>query len=509
MGYTSRERKLVCLLGRGSDALKNAFAYRNLRLENTSLEEALRQCSAAAKAIIIVRNPLELSKILAAALRRALENGVAFVAIDTDRSGRAQVQQMCGPGDISNRLGISTDDAARLPVRAFRDDPHWEEVVAQHVAEHIPGSSAGLDYKENADLPSAPHAKFPCVVEHAGLDGASSPDSEDIVLIQRAFHDCSKVELTYLAGGQSGSHGPWRVDAEMPDGQSPVKFVVKTGRIGEISGEISIMRDPCFNRIPFRHYPPVASNRCVIGATKRAIVSMLVEDVTVFEEYILENSPSDAILQMFAGPLSLWRKVGNVGTVPVGIGEEYRARHVIPPNPSELEEIWGEARKGDEDVLSPEQIYARLISHPKVDVYIVHSHGDLHLRNILIHETGEVLLIDFSRSAAAPASYDPSTLDVSLAFDIPKHLVLGAGITDTRRLELYTPPLLREYPFGKASHRTAAILTLRNMVRELVSEAEYELAVAGWLIWHAKNRKSQIAYRCASRILADLGQGTP
>jgi len=252
MGLLGRDRKDVCLLGPGSAVLDSAFKYRNLRLLNTGVEEALKECTAATRAIVIVSNPLELAKILERALRPALQNGVAFLAIDTDKTGLAQVQQMCGAQELSRRLQIASKDAELLPAKAFAVNTDWEQLVAQFCAEYDPGRSVATQ----------------CEVEDISQEAGHTPDDEDLILIRRAFSDCSKVRLNYLAGGQSRARGPWVIDALYTDGRSPVKLVLKTGAISEISKEIDVMRTSCFNHIPFRHYPPVVSDRCVSGATK-------------------------------------------------------------------------------------------------------------------------------------------------------------------------------------------------------------------------------------------------
>jgi hypothetical protein len=127
----------------------------------------------------------------------------------------------------------------------------------------------------------------------------------------------------------------------------------------------------------------------------------------------------------------------------------------------------------------------------------------------LIHETGEVLLIDFSESDRLPASYDPATLDVALAFDIPDQLAAEASVSDAQRLELYSLPLLEGRATDDPNYRIAGVLALRNQIRESVSEIEYELAIAARLMWWARWRKSQLAYRCASRIVKSLSPGAP
>ena len=248
-----------------------------------------------------------------------------------------------------------------------------------------------------------------------------------------------------------------------------MRLVLKTGGIREISEEIFVMETRCFNHIPFRHYPPVVQERCVTGATKRAIVSMYVEKATTLEEYILTHPPDAVIGDIFDGPLKLWRR--GVGSEAVRIGELYRTRGVIPDQAWKIKEIWAETRKAAADVLKYDQLYGLFISHVPVDVQQVDAHGDLHLRNIFVHDkSGDVLLIDFGKSSPAPASYDPATLDVSLAFDIPEHQAAAAGVSDEQRLELYRPPLLEARPLENAGHRIAAILALRRKIRDSVSK---------------------------------------
>ncbi len=492
MELLGKNRKDVCLLGTNSSALKSAFIHRNLRLLDTGVEAALEHCAAAARAVVVVSDAQGLAKILERVLRPALDNGVAFCAIDTDKNSFAQVEQMCGPKDLSRRLGIPPKDAELLPARAFQSNADWEQVVAQYIAEHDPGRSAAAGIE----------------VGDISREGGHAPDREDEILMRRAFGDCTGVKIEYLPGGQSRAKGPWIVKAQYPDGRSPVDLVIKTGGIREITEEINVMRTICFNHIPFRHYPPLVLGRCVTGATKRAIVSMYVEKAMTLEEYILNSSPEVVIADIFDGPLKLWRR--GVGRGPVQIGEFYRTRGKVPDEAWKIKKIWAEAVKIHTEVLEYKELYRRFISHAPVDgVLQVDSHGDLHLRNIIVLDRPlDVLLIDFSNSSQAPASYDPATLDVSLVFDIPEHQAAQASVSDEQRLEIFRPPLLEARPMEKPTHRIAAILELRRKIRDSVSELEYQHAIAGWLIWQAWIRENLTAYRCASRILAGLGSGS-
>jgi hypothetical protein len=533
MGYAGKDRRDICLLSPAPESLKDAFSHRNLNPLEMSLEDAIARCRGSARAIVSISSPTELSKHLTAVLRPALENGAAFLAVDVEKDEFAQVPRMCGSQELSRRLKIpprDADDAKFLPVLAFDTSPGWEQRVAQYCADKDPGRA----FDEN------------CMVNTSGLpEDKNFPDEEDILLVQRAFNECSSVELKYLAGGHSRAKGPWKVEAQFRDGRSPVTFVIKMGLLGEIKKEIDVMQD-CFNHIPFRHYPPVAPDRCVTGATKRAIVSMLVEDAITYEQYLRNQAPENTIPKIFDGPLKLWRRLQRAivsmlvedaityeqylrnqapentipkifdgplklwrklqGTTEINIGQLYRDRGVAPKEAWHLKDIWAATRKNDAQVLKYSELYDRLMSHVKIRTQYVLGHGDLHLRNVLIHESGEVLLIDFSEADRLPWSYDPATLDVALAFDIPEPFAGEAGVTDEQRFELYRLPLLEERALADPNHRITAILALRSWVRGSASEVEleYELAVAGRLIWWAKWRNSQIAYRCASRILAAL-----
>ena len=266
------------------------------------------------------------------------------------------------------------------------------------------------------------------------------------------------------------------------------------------------MRTSCFNHIPFRHYPPVVSDRCVSGATKRAIVAMFVEDATPLEQSILVSPPERPIAAIFQEPLRLWRKP--IATEDVAIGLLFRTRGVVPEEGYQLKTVWKQARKTDEEVLKYDDLYQRFVSYPKVSVRQVDVHGDLHLRNILVHEkSGDILLIDFSSAGVAPASYDPATLDVSLAFDNAEDAPAGSRLSDGPCLDLYRTPLLGRPVLEGVPRRIAAILELRRQIQETATELEYELAVTGWLIWQAWRRRNATAYRCASRIVAGLGSG--
>jgi hypothetical protein len=423
------------------------------------------------------------------ALEPFLNYGGAFIAIASENDQFGRVQQICSPDELSRRLDISSRDAQLLPVTAFSTNiNNSEHRVAQMCLEHDPGRSIGEH----------------CIVEYVRGGPEHAPEASDLILIKRAFNDCTELRLEYLAGGKPRGKGPWVVTARLRDGRSPVNFVIKTGTIRGITEEIDPMRTIVFNHIPFGHYPPVVPKRCVSGAQKKAIVSMFVDRATLFEDHIINNAPEAVISALFDGPLRLWRTAPK--TVKIKLGEYYRTLNVVPKDPADLDESWLQARQRNDGILANGDLLDRFLATPAIEVRQVLAHGDLHLRNIFIDRTNsDIILIDFRKSNEAPASRDPATLDVSLAFDIPNGAPIAARVSDEQRLLIYNPPLLGKAIEGPRPRRVAAILEIRKRIPDMVGEQEYQLAIAGCLIWQAWKRRNWNAYSCASQILSKWG----
>ena len=484
-GLLGDDRRNVCLIGRTSKKLRDAFTYCDLNLVKTSLKQALFQCDEGARAVLILpKNDAELSKALAHLLVPALDNGASFIAV-ISQDPYARASALCGPEALAKRLSIKTNEAELLPVKLVSFQQGWEYKAAIICLTFDPGRAASK-----------------CSLDYSGLP-ESAPGRQDKIIIHRAFSEFERINLEYLPGGQSGAKGPWLVSGQRPDGREFVRFVIKTGSIRKIKEEIDTISADCLNHIPFPHFPPLIADRCVVSSQKRAIVSMFIDRAILFEDYILTHSPTLAVAALFDGPFRLWR-AGLGRPEPVKIGPLFQTRGIIPKNPKDLNVAWQEAKKLDSIVLRPIKILNGLLNHPPVDVYKVVAHGDLHLRNIFVRQNNtEIVLIDFSKSVEDPASRDAATLDASLAFDIPKNE--RGRPSDKLCLDfLYKTPLFGCHVTPQMCKRAEAIEQLRKQISNTVSETEYRLAVASSLLWHAHNRRNSIAYLCASRIIKTL-----
>src|SRR5690242_5664132 len=100
MGLSGENRRDICLLGAAPEQLKAAISNRDLAWLETSSEAAVARCRGPARAVISISNPAELSKQLASLLRPVLENGAAFVAVNTESNRFAQIPEMLGPKSI-------------------------------------------------------------------------------------------------------------------------------------------------------------------------------------------------------------------------------------------------------------------------------------------------------------------------------------------------------------------------------------------------------------------------
>ncbi len=489
-GLTSGDRRLVCLIGKLFDNLKQEFEYRNLNIVESTLDEAVARCGEGARAVLVPPSQAsEVAKTLGHLLRPTLDHGAAIYIVAPVGDLFAAAHILVSPEQLARKLSISIQSAKLLPVKAINGAENWERIAAQLCLTHDPGRG----FSDDSKIMMQPESE------------KSAPDDQNAILIRRAFSDFEQIHLTPLHGKKLPINGPWRVSARRQQGRELIEFVVKTGTISGIGHEIFATQTACFDHMAFPHYPPVVEKRCTIGSERRAIVSMFVERAILFEEYILSHSPALAITALFDGPLRRWRRGGGVESV--SIGRLCKTRRTLPPSAGThgFNVAWRRAHKDEPEILPPHDLLGRLLGQPLIRIRKVQAHGDLHLRNIFVRQnSADVVLIDFRKTSELPASIDPATLDTSFGFDIPR-VSPDNSLVPELLFELYKPPLLgRPFMLHVGNHRAEAIQHVRRQISDSVTELEYQLAVSSYLLWHAWWKRNPIAYRCASRILSAL-----
>jgi len=366
----------------------------------------------------------------------------------------------------ANRLASETTSGAENRITTLNTEP--PHVIARRCADHDPG---------------------PAVNEALRIDDPGkclSPAQR--ILLSRAFGDFHRLEVRQLAGGRSAASGVWRVTAYDRQDWECEPFAVKGGLCRAIKEEIRATLNNVAEYVPFPHRPPLAHDRCVEGIREALIVSMFVDRVTRFEEYILLGSPSLAVSALFDGPLRTWRRNRKRGE-QIQLGTEYTRCGVLPKAERvlELDDAYQAARRVNGALASPTDLLQRLAGKPKAAVDVCFPHGDLHTRNIFVRRnSSDVILIDFAGAKnPTPAARDLANLDVAIAFDVADKN--GSFLSAEIIRLLYQCPLL---PLGRVSQldgRVEALARLRShALGEGISAIEYEMTVACYMLAFAR-----------------------
>ncbi|MDA9490419.1 phosphotransferase family protein [Bradyrhizobium sp. CCBAU 11361] len=329
------------------------------------------------------------------------------------------------------------------------------------------------------------------------FDIGAGADVEDRPLIQRAFSDCETLSVKKITPNKR----IYRVDAMRATAPHPVPFLIKVdtpARIASERGNIEL----CADTVPFPFVPPMIPQRYTPGAGRSALVSHFVDRAILLSEYAISHNLNRAILSIFDDALRVWRSHATSTNYCLGTYALDTAR-IIKSAPQDYLATYANLQKAA-NVPAPEVLLAKLRNMPSMPVYEVCSHGDLHLKNIFVRQSGEVVLIDFLRSGIAPASRDPAELECSIALDPDA----GQPRLDKNSLdELYSPPLLPPKVMSRPGNRRFdAICQVRMQMGAAVGEIEYQLMVAVHLLWWA--RKGNVdAYRLAANLILSAEAG--
>jgi hypothetical protein len=322
-----------------------------------------------------------------------------------------------------------------------------------------------------------------------------SMGAEDKFLIQRAFSDCNSIELQKLASGKS----VYRVDARRLPEPQPVPFLVKVDQRDKIEKERGNIEALCADRVPFPFVPPMISQRSASGEKRSALVSHFVDRATLLADYAGKNNLNRVILSIFDDALRVWRSNPTKRQYKIG-HYALREKRITSESADDYDSAYNAARQNGA-ITAPSELLKKLRKLPAIEVNEVCSHGDLHLRNVFVRQSGEVVLIDFLRSGGAPSSRDPAELECAIALDP----ALGDAISFEKLEAVYAAPLLPAQSQTHANdHRLDAICQVRRQMGSIVGDVEYQIMVAAHLLWWAcRSRRNPAAYRLAERLIVD------
>ncbi|WP_298885589.1 phosphotransferase [uncultured Bradyrhizobium sp.] len=338
------------------------------------------------------------------------------------------------------------------------------------------------------------------------LEIGTDVNIEDRALIQRAFSDCESLSVCKIARDKDDPTKPrkntvYRVDAVKPTAPHPVPYLVKVDTAQRVTSERANIAELCSDTIPFPFVPPMIPVRYAPGTERSALVLHFVDRAMLLSEYAKSHNLNRAVLSIFDDALRVWRSHPTTKSYALGNYVLDTAR-IIRSAPQD----YGAAHANLPDAASvprPEVLLEKLRNMPPVPVNEVCSHGDLHLRNIFVRQSGEVVLIDFLRSGIAPASRDPAELECSIAFDPDA----GRRLDNRLLHELYSPPLLLPKMMPRPGNgRFDAVCQVRMQMGAIVGEIEYQLMVAAHLLWWAR-KKNPEAYRLAAGLILSAEAG--
>ena len=137
--------------------------------------------------------------------------------------------------------------------------------------------------------------------------------SEQKVLVQRAFHDCSDVKLIRHPEGRSGvcTYRAFAVrrstleDIHVSTNQ-PYQFFVKLGVRKQIAKEYTAYRDISLEHIPFHLGPRLRLDRCALGAEQGIIVCDYVGDSEKLLDCARDGRAVPVIASLFNTTLRAW-----------------------------------------------------------------------------------------------------------------------------------------------------------------------------------------------------------
>src|ERR1035437_10167548 len=389
------DRTLVVVVGPEKVDTK-PFDERRLALHHASPTDELAKLFQFARALVVSEREGDLAKIHASfrnSVTLAEQHGLAIIVLVQTEEESVMVDQIAAQYRNHER-----DDWAVKVIRRDQLADAAERAARAHVGPQ--------------------QTEIPKIVAPSGC----RLDEEQVILLQRAFYDCSQIRLEALAGGKA-SDAVFRAHAFCPSsiGPRPLPFFVKFGKPGTIEEErqnYSLYAEPY---IPFGFRPNLDRRRCVRGAKSSALVGNFVEDAVPLLEHLRTRAGDGVLFSLFATTLrglrnqpfcadSAKKKTGHLANfITLRI-------HVNSP-PAEIEpRVFLRAKELGFKADNPAAMEAKLCkSAENLPTWWGPIHGDLHAGNVMVRGT-EAVLIDFGSVINGPLTGDLAALEVSLIF---------------------------------------------------------------------------------------------
>lgn len=276
------------------------------------------------------------------------------------------------------------------------------------------------------DRPAGQSPQFELGVDETFLRETfgSENHQERVLLIKRAFWNCSELRLTLLDGGMSGapvfkayaSLGPgFGLVQRGAAGAYPHLFFAKIGPRKKIIDEYDKYIWHISDYVPFHLRPRLRLDRCNLGSSQGILVGDFVEGAESLITCARGSRCGHAISNLFDKTLGGWRKQKTPDTSQTLCShlekkwcvEGSDALIALPDDRAEIVRSLG----GDTDIPALKKTFE---NYGNTSPLVAPAHGDMHATNVLVRH-GDAILIDFEKlEQHYPLTYDPASLEGGL-----------------------------------------------------------------------------------------------
>ena len=302
---------------------------------------------------------------------------------------------------------VAHDEAKYFPmVRVLDEWDDWTE-VSRILREFPPGDSPSLDLE---------------IIDGSGANIADSFDTEHIRLLQRAFHDCRKLELIKNSEGLSGAN-TWRVLATRKRSyvgdRVPYEYFAKISKRAAILKEFQGYQTDALDHIPFHLNPRLQRERCELGSKHGIVVTDYVRGSETLRACARDGRAGAVIASLFNTTLRAWFASSTIENFDLRSFLKERIKKPIPEHRRKLIQELGSTKL-------PRELSSLVDNVPTGPTQVGVVHGDLHSLNVMTRGS-DAVLIDFDKiEQRAPLLFDLASLEAGL--------MIGGFIDDTRQI---------------------------------------------------------------------------
>ncbi len=401
------------------DAINGLKEYEVCRLNSSNIERVEELSSVAA--VIFLQNPDKPSKITHQLEQHAkmLLCHDCRIFVVTARSGKKTA--------VNRKIIVNSIMHNNLPSHGLGKDEQESQIDALEYDKNLTPTVQIIDDDSEhwihvaKDLQKIPVGQPPYLDLNLELVNenhkGNTLSSEQLVLVQRAFHDCSSVKLLSHPEGRSGvytyrAYAVRRITAENihVSTPQPYQYFVKIGDRKQISKEFLAYRDISLEHIPFHLGPRLRLDRCELGAEQGIIVCDYVSDSEKLLDCARDGRAVPVIASLYNNTIRAWLDGSSESQKSL---QDYLRDRMPESIPEQRRILINQI----ESLKCPTELKRLFEIIPSTPVLTGVVHGDLHSLNVLVRGI-DAILIDFEKvENNKPLLLDLASLEAGLFVD--------------------------------------------------------------------------------------------